>query len=63
MLYNHEQLYIYIYMQKHNDAITTNGHSSLEKYTSHTLFSKGLRKGWYWLCVRGELEMEQTATY
>ena len=27
-----------------------------EKYTSHTLFSKGLRKGWYWLCVRGGLE-------
>ena len=30
---------------------------SLEKYTSHTLFSKWLRKGWCWLCVRGELEM------
>ena len=41
----------------------TNEHSSLEKYTSHTLFSKGLRKGWYWLCVRGELETEQSATY
>ena len=41
----------------------TNEYSSLEKYTSHTLFSKGLRKGWYWLCVRGELEMEWTATY
>ena len=29
----------------------TNGHSSLEKYTSHTLFemvSKGLRKGYVW---------------
>ena len=37
----------------------TNEHTSLEKYTSHTLFSKGLRKG----CVRGELETEQTATY
>ena len=34
----------------------TNEHTSLEKYTSHTLFSKGLRKGWCWLCVRGELE-------
>ena len=34
----------------------TNEHSSLEKYTSHTLFSRGL-------CVRGELETEQTATY
>ena len=41
----------------------TNEHTSLEKYTSHTLFSKGLRKGWYWLCARGELETEQTATY
>ena len=41
----------------------TNEHTSLEKYTSHTLFSKGLRKGWCWLCVRGELETEQTATY
>ena len=29
-------------MQKHNDAIKTSGHSSLEKYTSHTLFAKGL---------------------
>ena len=38
----------------------TTEHTSLEKYTSHTLFSK---KGWYWLCVRGELETEQTATY
>ena len=26
----------------------TNEHSSLEKYTSHTLFSKGLRKGYAW---------------
>ena len=37
----------------------TNEHTSLEKYTSHTLFErvvKGLR-------VRGELETEQTATY
>ena len=37
----------------------TNKHASLEKYTSHTLFSKGLRKGWCWLCVRGELETER----
>ena len=37
----------------------TNEHTSIEKYTSHTLFemvAKGLR-------VRGELETEQTATY
>ena len=40
----------------------TNEHT-LEKYISHTLFSKGLRKGWYWLRARDELETEQTATY
>ena len=34
----------------------TNEQISLEKYTSHTLFLKGLRMGWCWLCVRGELE-------
>ena len=33
-------------------------HFFIKKYTSHTLFSKGLRKGWCWLCVRGELETE-----
>ena len=37
----------------------TNEHTSLVKYTSHTLFER-LVKG---LCVRGELEIEQTATY
>ena len=37
----------------------TNEQISLEKYTSHTLFER-VAKG---LCVRGELEMEQTATY
>ena len=34
-------------------------HTSLEKYTSHTLFEM-VAKG---LCVRGELETERTATY
>ena len=34
----------------------TNKHTSLEKYTSHTLFSKGLRKGWCWFSVRNEFE-------
>ena len=38
------------------NTIMTNGHSSLEKYTSHTLF-KMVAKG---LCVRGELETEQS---
>ena len=37
----------------------TNENSSLEKYTSHTLFER-VAKG---LCERGELETEQTATY
>ena len=37
----------------------TNEHTSLEKYTSHTLFEMVV-KG---LCVRGELETEQTAIY
>ena len=37
----------------------TDEHTSLEKYTSHTL-CKRVAKG---LCVRGELETEQTAIY
>ena len=37
----------------------TNEHTSLEKYTSHTFFER-VAKG---LCLRGELETEQTATY
>ena len=40
-------------------TIMTNEHTSLEKYTSHTLFEM-VAKG---LCARGELETEQTATY
>ena len=37
------------------NTIKTNEHTSLEKYTSHTLFEM-FAKG---LCVRGELETEQ----
>ena len=37
----------------------TNEHSTLEKYTSHTLFERVAKR----LCVKGELETEQTATY
>ena len=37
----------------------TNEHTSLEKYTSHTLLEV-VAKG---LFVRGELETEQTVTY
>ena len=48
-------IHIQLYTEtlKHNDERT---HFFIKKYTSHTLFSKGLRKGWCWLCVRGELE-------
>ena len=48
--------------QKHNDeynirtSINERIHFFIKIYTSHTLFAKGLRKGWCWLCVRGELE-------
>ena len=37
----------------------TNEHTSLEKYTSHTLFERLAKV----LCVRDELETELTATY
>ena len=40
-------------------TIMTNEHTSLEKYTSHTLFERVV-KG---LCVRGVFETEKTATY
>ena len=35
MFHSHNQLYIHIYMQKDNDALTTSGDTSLEKCTSH----------------------------
>ena len=49
---------IYIYAET-KSTIMTNKHTSLEKYTAHTLFEM-VAKGLY---VRGELETEQTATY
>ena len=55
MLYSHNQLYIHIYMQKHNDAITTSRLSSLEKYTSH--FIEGV------VCERWVGDWTNTATY
>ena len=58
MLYSHDTT-IHIYMRKHNQQWWTNKHSSLEKYTSLTLFER-VAKG---LCVRGEFETEQTASY
>ena len=54
----HIQLYPYTCGNIVN-TIMTNKHTSLEKYTSHTLFEMVV-KG---LCVRGELETGQTATY
>ena len=58
MLYNHEQLYIHICMQKHIQHNKDERQSSLEKYTSHFIWkgSKGLLK--VLLCER-ELETEQ----
>ena len=55
VLYSHEQLYIHIYIQKHNDAITTSGHSSLEKYTSHFIERV--------VCERWVGDWTKTATY
>ena len=54
----HIQLYTYIHAET-KSTIMTNEHTSLVKYTSHTLYEI-VAKG---LCVRGELETEQTATY
>ena len=62
MLCSHIQIYVhkYNYIRKHsqhtNDFNVRTNTLLYKKYTSHTLFSKGLRKGWCWLCVRGELE-------
>ena len=61
MLYSH-------IIQLYTDTLSTimtNEHAYLEKYTSHFILervAKVLQKGWCWLCVRGELETEQTAT-
>ncbi len=43
MLYRHDTT-IRIHAETQS-TIRTNEHTSLEKYTSHTLFAKGLRKG------------------
>ena len=44
------------------NTIMTNGHTSLEKYTSHCI-RNGYERVAKGLCVRGELETEQTAAY
>ena len=49
---------IHIYAET-KSTIMTNEHTSLEKYTSHTLFERVVKV----LCMRGEMETEQTATY
>ena len=49
-------IYIYKYMRniiKHNDDFNERTNTLLYKNISLTLYS---RKGWCWLCVRGELE-------
>ena len=59
MLYSRDTtIRIYIHAET-KSTIMTNEHISLEKYTTHSLFER-VAKG---LCVRGELETEQTATY
>ena len=59
MLYSRDTtIRIHIHAET-KSTIMMNEHTSLEKYTSHTLFER-VAKG---LCVRGELETEQTATY
>ena len=54
MLHSHNQLYTYTRRSIVN-TIKTSGHTSLEKYTTPTLFEM-VRKGY---CVGGELETEQ----
>ena len=54
----HIQLYTYTCGNIVNTIMIIE-HTSLEKYTSDTLIER-IAKG---LCVRGELETEQTATY
>ena len=57
MLYSHI-IHIHIHAET-KSTLMTNEHTSLEKYTSNTLFEM-VEKGLY---VRIELETEQTATY
>ena len=61
MLYSHEQLYIHICMQNHNDdTIKTSEDTSLEKYTSHFMRkgSKGLLKVLLWEGVGEGTELQ-----
>ena len=58
VLYSHIQLYVYIYnyMRKHCQhniwtSMNERTHFFIKIYLSHFI-----RKGWCWLCVRGELE-------
>ena len=65
MLYGHIQLNVYIYnytlnIIKHNDDFNERTNTLLYKIYLLLFIlervAKGLRKGWSWLCVRGELE-------
>ena len=60
MLYSHIQLYVYIYnyIRKHSQhnirtSMNERTHFFIKIYLSHFI-----RKGWCFLCVRGELETE-----
>ena len=61
MLYSHIQLhntYTNISGNTVNNNDDLNERMNTRLYKKYTLFSKGLRKGWCWLCERGELETE-----
>ena len=59
MLYSHDTTIRMHVHEETKSTIMTNEHRSFEKYTSHTLCERVAKV----LCVRGELETEQTATY
>ena len=59
MLHSHNHIHIHA---ETKSTIMTNEYTSLEKYTSHFI-RKGCERVAQGLCVRGELETEQTATY
>ena len=60
VLHSHNHIKLYTYTCRNIvNTLMTSEQTFLEEYTSHTLFEM-VAKG---LCVRGELETEQTATY
>ena len=59
LLHSHNQLYVYIYVRKHSQL----NNNERTQFLRKIYFSHFIRNGWKGLCVRGELETEQTATY